>query len=79
MSFTGSNPRTIFVCSVLLGKQEDFSGTPISTPKGSDFFPSHGYHSVKGRIVYGGTLRQMEYIAYRYGQAKPVYMLRFEI
>jgi len=82
VSFTGgTNPRTLFVCSVLLGKVQDLSDTPIATPKGPTFFPDVGNHSVKGRIMYGTppTIRQMEYIVYRYGQAKPKYMLRFNL
>jgi hypothetical protein len=82
ISYTGStNPRTIFVCSVLLGNVDNRSGTPIEQPLGPDFFPGHGYHSVKGRIWYGNppTVRQNEYIVYRYGQARIRYMLRFDI
>lgn len=71
VAFSGqTNPHTLFVCSVLLGNQYDMSDTPIDTPKGSDFFPPPGYNSVKGRILYGFplTLREHEYVIYRYGQ-----------
>ena len=73
----GADHRVIFVCSVLLGRQHDRSSTPISTPLGADFFPAIGYDSVKGRIVYNGTLREMEYIVYRYGQARIKYVLHY--
>eukprot|EP00047_Mylnosiga_fluctuans_P009655 m.12416 g.12416 ORF g.12416 m.12416 type:complete len:2363 (-) comp2729_c0_seq1:86-7174(-) len=76
-----TNPRTIFVCSVLLGRQQDLSATPLTKAKGADFFPDHGYNSVKGCIQYNNSnkIREMEYIVYRYGQAKPLYMLRFDM
>lgn len=74
-----SGHRAIFICEVLLGTQLDESGTPISTPKGPEFFPPVGYDSVKGRIVKGGTLREMEYIVYRFRQARPKYLLKFSL
>ena len=64
---------------VLLGKQKDWSAKPLQNPLGADFFPEVGYNSVKGCIVYNGVLREMEYIVYRYGQAKPRYLLRFNL
>lgn len=78
--FVGAtNPRTMFVCSVLLGRQQDKSATPLTTPLGAAFYPDKGYDSVKGCIIYNGTQREMEHIVYRYGQAKPRYMLRFDM
>jgi hypothetical protein len=69
------------VCSVLLGRQQDLSATPITDRLGADFFPDKGFSSVKGRIAHGanGGPREMEYIVYRYGQARPKYMLRFNL
>ena len=84
VSFTkappGGGPRSIFVCSVLLGRVDDRSANPISQPMGADFYPGAGFNSVKGRIQHGAppTLREMEYIVYRYGQAKPRYLIRFD-
>ena len=80
LSFTSpSNPRTIFVCKVLLGKIYDLSAQPISAALGSGFRVPVGYNSVKGRIIYGGNLREMEYIVYRYGQTQPLYMIKFDV
>jgi hypothetical protein len=48
---------------------------------GEGFFPTHGYNSVKGRVQLSGWAhpRENEYIVYRYGQAKPKYLLRFDV
>ena len=76
----GGGLRSIFVCSVLLGRIDDRSQNPISKPLGADFYPGVGFNSVQGRIMHGSppTLREMEYIVYRYGQAKPRYLIRLE-
>jgi hypothetical protein len=76
----GGGPRSIFICSVILGRVDDRSANPITKAMGPDFYPAVGFNSVKGRIQYGTppTLREMEYIVYRYGQAKPLYLLRFD-
>ncbi len=85
VSFTEpTNPRTIFVCEVLMGKVDDRSGTPITTPLGETFNNTElagGFDSVNGRIMYGSppTMRQKEYIVYRVGQARIKYMLRFNV
>ena len=74
------DPHTIFVCSALLGNVDGISGRPTDIPKGTDFRPACGFHSVRGRVFYGNppTLREHEYIVYCYGQARVRYMLRFD-
>mmetsp|Transcript_34674 Transcript_34674/g.72727 ORF Transcript_34674/g.72727 Transcript_34674/m.72727 type:complete len:1069 (-) Transcript_34674:659-3865(-) len=76
----GGGPRSFFICSVILGRVDDRSATPIDKPMGADFYPVVGCNSVMGRIKYGAppVVRETEYIVYRYGQAKPRYLLRFD-
>jgi hypothetical protein len=84
-AFTGpANPRTIFVCSVLMGKVDDRTGTPITAPMGETFNNTtlaNGFDSVNGHIYYGNppTRREKEYIVYRLGQARIKYMLRYNV
>ena len=67
-----------------MGKVDDRSGTPITTPLGETFnntVLAGGFDSVNGRIMYGSppTMRQKEYIVYRVGQARIKYMLRVHV
>jgi hypothetical protein len=79
MSFVDSSPSHMFVCNVALGVTNDTHyHTPRTTQLGADFRPPHGVDSIKGRITYGGWLRQAEYIVYRFGQCKATYLLRFD-
>ena len=79
MSFIDSSPSHMFVCNVILGNMNDDKyRNAISSALGRDFRPGHGVDSMKGRITYGGTLRQAEYIVYRFGQCKATYLLRFD-
>jgi hypothetical protein len=79
MSFVDSSPSHLFVCSVVLGVTNDEHYLrPLTSALGADFRPPHGVDSIKGRISYGGMLRQAEYIVYKSGTCKATYLLRFD-
>jgi len=56
----------IFVCRVILGKQQVVSQTNANL-----FAPDKGYHSIKGQTNYN------EFIVYRYGQAIPYWKITY--
>ncbi len=79
MSFVKDNPAYMFVCHVILGKQDSqHHATPLQSPLGRDFRPAIGIDSMLGRVNFGSYIRQSEYIVYRFGQCRATYLLRFD-
>lgn len=63
------NHHCMFICKVLLGKQEI-----LNASNQKKIGPSIGYHSLWGKAG-----KHNEYIIERFGQAKPLYLIQYDV